>query len=66
MKTLRPLTPKEFSEAIGRLLSPDTIRAKCRSGEIATVSGPERPPYFIRPTELEKWRPTVARWIVAV
>jgi len=66
MKALRPLTPKEFSEAIHGLLTADTIREKCKLGEIATVGGPGRPPYYIRPDELLKWRPIVAEYLVTV
>lgn len=66
MKALRPLTPKEFSEAIHGLLTADTIREKCKTGEIATVGGPGRPPYYIKPEELLKWRPLVAEFLVAV
>lgn len=66
MKTLRPLTPKEFSEAVGGLLSADTIREKCKNGELRTVNGAGRPPYFIHPDELARYRPTVERFLVAV
>lgn len=66
MKTVRPLTPKEFSDAIGGVLCADTIRAKCKAGEIATVNGAGRPPYFIKPTELARWRPVLDRFLVAI
>ncbi len=66
MKTLRPLTPKEFSEAIGGLLSPKTVREKCHTGELDTVNGKGHPPYFIPPHELAKYRPIIERFLVAV
>lgn len=56
---LRALTPKEFSAAIGGLLTADTIREKCRRGDIATVNGPRRPPYYIRP---EAAMPYLCEW----
>lgn len=66
MKTLRPLTPKEFSEAIGGLLSAYTVREKCRLGELRTVNGAGRPPYFVHPEELARYRPVIDRFLVTV
>lgn len=65
-KTLRPLTPKEFSEAVGGLLAPCTVREKCRNGELPTVNGPKRPPYYIKPDALAPYRPTLERFLVAL
>lgn len=49
---LRAFTPKEFSDAIGGILSADTIRERCRRGVLPTVNGPGRPPYLIKPDAL--------------
>lgn len=62
---VRALTPKEFSEAIGGLLSAYTIREKCRLGELPTVNGPARPPYFIRPEALARFRGDLAPFLVS-
>ncbi len=64
-RQIRALTPKEFSEAIGGLLSAYTIREKCRLGELPTVNGPHRPPYFIRPDALAKYRADLSHLLVA-
>jgi hypothetical protein len=66
MKTLRPLPPKEFSEVIGGLLSPKTVRKKCATGELQTVNGPRKPPYFIVPQEVARYRPVIERFLVPV
>lgn len=66
MKTLRPLTPKEFSEAIGGLLCADTVREKCKTGDLKTINGAGRPPYYIHPDELARYRPVIQRFLVAV
>ena len=63
---VRALSPKEFSEAIGGILAPDTVRIRCLSGEIATINGPGRRPYLIPPTELERYRLKLTRFLVAV
>lgn len=65
MKALRPLTPKEFSDAIGGILCADTIRERCKRGDLRTINGAGRPPYFIHPDELAKMRPTLERFFVA-
>ncbi len=54
MKVLRPVTPKEFSEAIGGILTADTIREHCRTGKIKTIRGPH---YLIPWSEVEKYLP---------
>lgn len=57
---LRPLTPKEFSAAIGEMRSPDWVRQECHAGRIKTVCGAGRPPYLIPATELARFRPPLA------
>lgn len=66
MRTIRPLTPKEFSEATGGLISAYTAREKCRKGELQTVNGAQHPPYYILPAELARYRPVIDRFLVAV
>ncbi len=60
---LRPLTPKEFSEAVGGVLSPATVRAYCRRGLLKTANG--RRPYLIRPDALCPYRPDLSRFLVS-
>lgn len=60
---VRPLTPKEFSEAIGGVLSPATVRDYCRRGRLPTANG--RRPYLIRPDALVPYRPDLARFLVS-
>lgn len=62
---VRALTPKEFAEAIGGLLCADTVRARCKSGEIKTVGGPGRPPYLIPASELDRFISVPACAVVA-
>lgn len=62
---IRPLTPKEFAEAIGGLRSADWVREQCHRGAIRTISGPARPPYLIPADELARFRPAVAQWEVS-
>lgn len=77
--TLRPLTPKEFSAAIGGLRGPRWVRAECarfvseqerakRQGRparpVGIVTLTPRPPYIIPAAELEKFRPPLAPFAV--
>jgi hypothetical protein len=64
-RAARALTPKEFAEAIGQLLSAYTIREKCRSGELPTVNGPGRPPYFIPFHALGRYRTDIRRFLIS-
>lgn len=52
---VRPLTPKEFSAAIGGLRSEKWVRAQCRAGRLAIIEGTTRP-YLIQPDELCRFR----------
>ena len=73
---LRALTPKEFSEAIGGLLTPETIRTMCRRGDLKVTNTPRRvrehgrsvmrirPPYYICPSELERYRTDLSRFVI--
>lgn len=56
---LRPLTPKEFSAAIGEVRSAEWVRSECASGAIRTVLGPSRRPYLIPASELGRFRPSL-------
>lgn len=51
---VRPLTPKEFADAIGDLRSPRWVRRQCRLGRLATVT--DGRPYLIHPDELRRFR----------
>lgn len=64
-RALRALTPKEFSDAIGGLLTPDTIREHCRRGLLPTVNGAGRRPYFIKPAALRRYRCDLGRFVIA-
>ena len=55
---LRPLTPKEFSEAIGGMRSPRWVCQACRRRMIATI-GRGRP-YLIPASELARFRPQLS------
>jgi hypothetical protein len=61
---IRAMTPKEFAEAIGGLLHPNTVRDRCKRGEIQTIGGPGRPPYLIPPTALEPYRLELSRFLL--
>jgi len=51
---VRPLSPKEFADAIGGVRTPRWVRDQCRKGELRTVNG--RRPYLITPAELARFR----------
>lgn len=62
-RAVRALTPKEFSDAIGGLLCPRTVRDYCRDGKLPTVHGAGRRPYFIRPAALRRYRCDLGRFV---
>jgi hypothetical protein len=62
---LRPLTPKEFSEAIGGLRTPNWVREQCKTGAIPSVKGKRKPPYLIPARALQRFRPPLESLVVA-
>lgn len=54
LEHIRPLTPKEFADAIGDVRSPRWVAKQCRLGRLKTTSAGR--PYLIHPVELARFR----------
>lgn len=64
VKPLRPFTPKEFSDVLGGLRTPDWVREQCHSGAIKTVGGAGKPPYLIPVSEAIRFCPLLGKFLI--
>lgn len=69
--SIRPVTPKEFSAAIGGLRSAWWVRAQCRlwlksRGKRGIETLTRSAPYIIPGSELDRFRPSLAPFAPSV
>lgn len=68
--SIRPVTPKEFSAAIGELRSPKWVREQCAlfvrtKGKRGIRTVNRQAPYLIDGAEIARFRPSIESLVVA-